>query len=312
MEENNEEKVVEVKEETVTEAKAVYKKHGPLYWIIVIAGMAFIVFMSVRIGEKLAESKEPSSSSNSKVETTSNNTSDKEEQKTELTQADKEKIANKLAKILGDSEYTYGKVITTSDLTPTPGNAFTSNFNESNRLLLLFKSLKPTGEKIDVNSINVKDTNIAQMIKEEPTSSAMLVFNGEEVAKAYKELYGTDMTYADVNSCPGYYYDSNSKNYISIGGCGGASTYKQYVYVDEITAQDNSIVISTYVGSVYSTPEGETYYNDYLTSFDNITAQKTTEKEITSSNKTSFTKYNFTFEKASDGEYYYKSVVKAN
>ena len=84
MEEQNNVNVEEKKEEKVT-----YKKHGPLYWLIIIVGMGFIVFMSVRMGMKIAEEKidkenggKPSvtSNSNSNEETpaTSNSNSNVE------------------------------------------------------------------------------------------------------------------------------------------------------------------------------------------------------------------------------------------
>ena len=47
----------ETKVEETKEVKPTYKKHGPLYWLIIVVGMTFIVFMSVRMGEKIAKEK---------------------------------------------------------------------------------------------------------------------------------------------------------------------------------------------------------------------------------------------------------------
>lgn len=58
----------------VEPVKTKKKGHGPLYWVIVIAGVAFIVYMSIRIGEKLAKVVDPetTASNNSNVVAESN------------------------------------------------------------------------------------------------------------------------------------------------------------------------------------------------------------------------------------------------
>lgn len=64
--------------------KKEYKKHGPLYWVIVVAGMTFIVAASINIGEKLGKTVNPETSSeNKKTEVKSNSNSN--EEKTEVT-----------------------------------------------------------------------------------------------------------------------------------------------------------------------------------------------------------------------------------
>lgn len=65
----------ETKVEETKEVKSTYKKHGPLYWLIIIVGMTFIVFMSVRMGEKIAKEKIDKEDGGKKTTITSNSNS---------------------------------------------------------------------------------------------------------------------------------------------------------------------------------------------------------------------------------------------
>lgn len=94
--ETTEEKNVEVENETVEETKKVETKeitetpkeevstkrkgHGPLYWIIVIVGVALIVYLSIGIGEKLGKlATTESGNGTTKEESNSNTGSNVEE-----------------------------------------------------------------------------------------------------------------------------------------------------------------------------------------------------------------------------------------
>lgn len=321
MEENKKDEN-EVKDESVEQNKK--KKGVPkvLYWLIVIAGCAFIFIGSYQIGYKIGNNFGDKSTGSTKTNSNSN-----EEQKNVdenvVDEATKSTINDKMA-MLFSTEKIENNFIKVTDLSDAWGAIFSGELDETAKRLIIKRGFK-TSEYVKYNATN--GTFSSADIKEnlevltDITSISLEKFNAK-----YKKLFGTEPTSTnDIGDCPALFYDSTNKTYVKLDGCGGINISGQLVYIDAYNKKDNSVVVSTYVGGIATYNDGMdnaesayVVYGDYYDA-DNIKNNKIIEKQenfdlikIDETNKASFTKYNFTFEKASDGEYYFKSVSKAN
>ena len=229
--------------------------------------------------------------------TESNKIDDKKEEKketNELTDEIKNEMMTKTATLLGEKQYKKGNVI---NVHPSGSGIFyeivNGNFTEEMKTLLILTSV---GSDQNGN------------------------FSGDEFTKKYKNVYGVEPKYVSTG-CPAQKYDKAKNMYVDgEGGCGGASSSADMIYIDNvIKASDTILSVQVYVGSTYSSVDHEAdYFTDYfkVEYYDNdnkvvSTAPVTKETKITEQNKTQFTKYNFNFEKSTDGNYYYKNVEKA-
>ena len=229
--------------------------------------------------------------------TESNKPEEKPEEKkddNEITEEVKNEMINKVATLLGEKEYKKGTQI---DANIAFGSVFNKFFNgkftEEVKTILILASIDPD-----------KDGN----------------YSGEEFTKNYKNVYGVEPKYVSTG-CPAQKYDKTKNMYVDgEGGCGGASSSSDLVYIDDVVKTNDTILsVQAYVGSTYSSIDNEgDYFTDYFKSeyYDDdyklvASAPITKETKITEQNKTQFTKYNFNFEKSTDGNYYFKNVEKA-
>lgn len=231
---------------------------------------------------------------------------EKQEKKDELTEDLKKSISEKLAILFFDTDYEYGEVINNNELTNYTAHIFTNELTESDKTSLIIRGMKATTAKFDVANAELSNSKYKQQI-----SSEAEVYSGEEFAKIYKNVFGEEPQYADVEEgCPSFIYDKNSKQYVSIVGCGGAGFLADLVYIDNITMKDNRVIVNTYVG--YHTESPDDIKKTYSDRYDSSTAVEVDADTITSENKKSFAKYDFIFEKSSDGDYYFSEVTKSN
>ena len=311
MEENNN---IEIKTEETKEVKKEYKKHGFVYWLIVILGMGFIVFMSIRLGEKIAEEKIDKDGENGTT-TTSNSNSNATSNKVdsnEVTEAEKTAVNEKMRMLFSNGKIE-NNFIGVSSLSDIWAPLFKGNVSELDLLKVLLRGIDVTEFDKYTATNGTFSSTYQNMNKGDALAATKL-------DAYYNKLTGKNITsYVDITlGCPMFAYDSTNKVYVEIPGCGGVSASGQLVYLDSYTKVDNTIVIGTYVGGIFDEgAQGAIIYSDYYDAAnkDNLKVYKkltNSDFKIDESNKTSFTKYNFTFEKSSNGEYYFKSVTKAN
>lgn len=306
--------------------KVVKKHHGPLYWVIVVAGVAFIVSASINIGEKLGRlssgetnsGTKTESTSNSNVQTDSNMLSNSSEgsnsnvesnnnvETNELTDAQKTDLSKLLATMFG-ANYDGSKLIKGQNFS----YFFTGNLDETAKSYIITRITNSTTTKIDKSTFKFNE-NVEQSEIDNQNGEFQVINKGDYDTN-YKKVFGTTPTsYPRTPACPSYVFDTNSQRYVSIGGCGISTISNALIYIDDIKLEGNNAVISTYVGSiVYDLDNTQKTYNNYYNGSD-TNAKTINTTTITESNKTQFTKYNFVFEKATDGNYYYKTTQKAN
>lgn len=288
-------------QQTVANAEAKPpKKRSGLFTLFACIMTAIIVVLAMNLGQKIAKTVEPDTKSSTKVEDkdektveeNSDSTEEKQEEVkeiTDLTEETKKAIATKFATLVGDNDYTYGDLIKAGAY----GDLFIPNLIEN----------KLTEED--------KTYLILLGVKQDANGN----YSAKYFEEKYKYVYGTQPQFVNLE-CPPLVYNKNTNQYTSgDGGCGGAWSISHNFYIDEIIkTNDSTITIKAYVGSLESTPEQEKYYSDYYKTDGNGNATATVTKEttITDANKTSFAKYAINFEKAADGNYYYKSTAKAS
>lgn len=267
------------------------KKGAPLLLTIllcIVAGGlgAFLGNKVFNMTEKKTEEKtEEKANSN---ETSNSNEQKKEENSNELTEKVKNEMINKFATLLGEKEYKKGTVIEVQTIASNEVNGLMENkFNEQEKSLLILGAI-----------------------------------SGTDFTEKYKYVYGVEPKYVSID-CPAMEYDFTKKVYVEAeGGCGGVVFPTQKFYVDDVIKTSDTILsVQVYVGSQNSIVDdmeageivyfSDYYIHDYLAN--NTVAKNapvTKETTITEQNKTQFTKYNFNFEKSTDGNYYYKNVEK--
>jgi len=310
----------ETKVEETKEVKPTYKKHGPLYWLIIVVGMTFIVFMSIRIGEKIAEEKiEKEDGSKPSTVTSNSNSNSNEQKESEVTDAEKVEINSLMSLLFLNSEIKNNNM---------------KAFGLNNILFGLFNNFEGTTGKNGKNIIIVAGMKKEDIIKYTATNGTFkddktkneildtIKANNETEAISYdkfntyyKKLFNEDASTEDIiGICPNWYYDSTNKMFVAFLGCGGVDFKGQIAYLDSYSKVDDNIVVTTYVAGVNSLSNGATLYTDaqLSTKYKDLTTEEFNKFEIDETNKTSFTKYNFTFAKNTNGEYYFKSLTKAN
>ena len=316
----------EVKEEVKVETK---KKGNGLFTLFACVMTGIIVFLATNIGQKASKTVDPDtpkknevtsnveSNTTSNVEsnvtsnTTSNVTNNEEAAKT----AALSKLKIMLVGSIEQKDNFYETFLDTEieDL-------FAGKLTENDKVGFAMGAVDKK-DVVKYTYTNGKFSNVSegQMIIEDvkyaDPEEPIYAINASAVAEGYKKLFGTTLAkFVDgPKGCPAYLYDSVNKMYVPRSRCGGAGGSSVLVYVDSSTVTDNTVVITTYVGSkLYSAGENDKIYSDA-----NITklykqVAEDSKFVIDETNKTAFTKYNFTFMKAADGEYYFNSIAKAN
>ena len=291
------------------------KKGNGLVVILVIIILALVAYICY--DKLIADNKE----SNTTTEESNKTENKKEEGKndeanTELTDATKIELKKKVATLLKSSnEYKDGEAFSTINNDELMKNTLSDDYKIESILL----SLEGKKSTLTVNDIKVTNTAVLNEMKD--SISSITEYTKEEVSKKFKGLYGTDAPVGDFDSigCGRYFYDLNSNKYLNItlNNCGVGGGGPEYLfYVDDVVKVDEKTVnVNAYVGTILWVLTGEKekeYYNDYYFEDESTNLKEVAEYEsITNTNKTRFTKYSFTFEKSSDGNYYYKSVSKA-
>ena len=303
-----------------TEEVSKPKKGGNILFSIFACLMtAVIVVLSINIGQNAAKIVSPDtekSKSEKKCETTSNDESNKNDV-AEITlsatekRVIKEKFINLFSHNVSDLEKdNYVSVSSLGSGETYWTRIFNGKLTDNDRTYIVLASMRPD-TKYDFSTAKFKDSSLIETLKTaENGATTTEAYEKSSFVYKYKNLFGVEPKYLDVNGCPGYYYDSKNETYVSVGMCGGVSSTGINVYMDSYIKTENSIIVSAYVGSFEDKAETAVTYKDYTASTDNIYNNK--EKvDITEENKTSFIKNNFVFEKSNDGEYYFKNVTKA-
>lgn len=289
------------------------KGHGPLYWIIVIIGVTFIMYMSILIGERLNKTINPDTNNkNSQEESNSNITSDDSENKeTKIT--DKVKI---------DYLKKYIAIIENLNLDTSSVKISTSaelNYFMNSQIYAL--------DKLEKKDITMDDATTAMVassqektnyLANEPLSSNTLKQLGDnpekysyisvdEFIKDYKTLFGFEnISTKNVNvKCTSYVYDNKINAFVLVAdGCGTAgpvATQKTYIY--DITEDNNNVYVYLAYGVTGQNEKGEFIaYTDY-TMNKKYTGTVTKDFTLNESNYKDFSKYKYTFTKNSDGTY---------
>ena len=187
---------------------------------------------------------------------------------------------------------------------------FEKTMSDEEKSFLIIRTIdgsKITQKKIKKSDIKTKNLGNIEL----DNVDTYPVISGEDFAKNYKEVFGQEPAFVKINGCPNYFYDLNSKSYLEYDGCGFATSYEIFAYPTEYKLVNDNIEVTTYVGSISSSPDSHNYYKDINNSNGNDKSTTSKFSTINDSNKDSFTKYIFVFKKTSDGNYYFDSVKKA-
>ncbi|MBE6158584.1 MAG: hypothetical protein E7159_02010 [Firmicutes bacterium] len=145
-------------------------------------------------------------------------------------------------------------------------------------------------------------------------------YDGEEVERNYKELFGEQIEHRDFkDACPfEYYYDSKSNEYFSNNQCGGTGYDELLYYFDKVTTKDDESYAYIYIGL-----KGNGRYTGESTKIYSDIDKKNIVEEITDPQKGSdyliednkideFAKYKLTYKLNDLNQYYFDKIEKCN
>ena len=145
-------------------------------------------------------------------------------------------------------------------------------------------------------------------------------FSKEDYNKRYKYLFGTEPQNYDikVESCPSYKFDKTRNAFISYGICGIEEIDANMIYIDAVEVKEGNATIKTYVGGYnHEEPDSDKVdiYAEPLLDYEDSDKYKpiyTKTTFINEDNKNKFSRYNFIFTKAADGNFYFTKIEKAS
>ena len=151
------------------------------------------------------------------------------------------------------------------------------------------------------------------------------VIDASAVALKYKELFGEEITHADVTSnCPSYKYDANAGLYLVIRTCGGEPVSTTLYNKEEYTTLGNDIIAYVGIATYFRTYDPNTYsyskqaiykgFDHSGRAIKDIVINIGDESEIietVKAYKSKFKTYKLIFTKDSQGNYYFKEAKEA-
>ena len=309
----------EVKEEVKVEPK---KKSNGLFTLFACVMTGIIVFLATNIGQKASKTVDPDTpkknevTSNVESNTTSNVESNvnSNSNSTEITEVEKSSVNEKMVLLFGGSEIE-NNVINASHFSNIWEGLFTGKYDEKFFLQTVIASIKSN----DYVSYTAKDGEISKQEKDQILTNmngGIKAIPASKVETLYKKLLGKDITkHQNVSlACPIFAYDSKYKMYVEVPGCGGSTSAGQKVSLDSYTKNENLITVHTRVLNYFCDGSEECVvysgYGDNSKVFANTKEEKNV--KFDSKFEKAALKYDFVFEKSTDGNYYFKSVTKAN
>lgn len=311
VEENVTTKEVQQKEEV---EKTKRKIHGPLYWIIVIVGVALIVYLSMGIGEKLGRL--------ATLESDNKETTKEEKENKEITREDAKKYV--------DDFKDYFPELTEK------------GYTDETKLSLVFGIL-PKESILKEKEIKCIDAFDNCKVTEEGTfmevDEGFAFFEGlstileyDELNKYYKKIFGSKSNAPKINANPAissfFAYSNKLNAWVQLeaqfgGACMGGENI--YYVIDSAQTENNKLVIKlTYFEYIevcepgYSEEElAKMEYTEedgygYLYEMDGVEKKVLSKKEIpdiVTKNHDKLPHLTFTFEKENDN-YILTSVTK--
>lgn len=291
------------------------KGHGPLYWIIVIIGITFIMYMSILIGERLNKAINPDTN-NSKEEVNSNvdsniTNNDSENKETKIT--DKVKI-DYLKKYINILEYLS---LDTSSVKVSDSAGIYYFMNHQIYALDKLEKKDITMDNATTAIVGASETKRSYGANELLESST-LKHLGEDAdtfehvsvndfIEDYKTLFGFEnISTKNINvDCETYVYDKKANAFVMVAnGCGTAAPVAiQKTYVYDVTEDNNNVYVYLAYGVTGQTEKGQyVAYTDYAMN-NKYTGDVTKDFTINESNYKDFSKYKYTFTKNSNGTY---------
>ena len=136
------------------------------------------------------------------------------------------------------------------------------------------------------------------------------VYEEEEIANTYDDLFGEVINNKSIENCPLYNYDNVNKVYYRSSECGGTGMPTVIGYIYNYSEEDNNIYIDLVLGTI---DIENNVYTDIYVNNENSTATKYTKtlvsNTIDENNYQDFIKYKMTFKKE-DNRYYFSKFEK--
>lgn len=292
------------------------KGHGPLYWVIVVAGVAFIVYMSMQIGEKLSKTVDPETNtgnnsnvaeeSNSNTESNSNSGVKDVDKTTAQGYVDgyKNFFTTLSSKGLTDQtklDFVFSVVANSYDNIATVSHKCSEAFNDCNGE----QGHRPAGDGSYAAS-NMSD---------------LITYNYDTINKLYQKSFGSSTNVAKINSLP-YEYSSKINAWALLEAQFGAvcssenETNETSYVVDSATEENEKVIVKvTYLDYKVEYQNGDCTtekISGYSYSINGTKSTVQTENEIINiltKNHDSLSHLTLTFEK-DNGNYVLTAVSK--
>lgn len=311
-------------EESITNESNKQKKkgRGPLYWVVVVAGVTFIVYTSIQIGTKVTKIANPEVSTESKTEETTSNESQtnndkvQENKETKITDTIKIDYIKKQIAILEELPIDTTKIKISNEYDyffPKTIYAFDNyKIEQINKEIATKAMISYSTTKTDhVTNVTLSKATKAELGDTDTYDYVSL----EDMMPMYEKLFGTKEMYLGKidYKCENYMYDNNIKAFVLYAdGCGFVGPMaieKTYIY--DITEDNNNAYVYMAFGVLGISYEGNKYeiFTDYAMT-QKYSGKATKDFVINETNYKDFTKYKYTFTKNSDGTYTFNNISK--
>lgn len=241
----------------------------------------------------------------------------------------------------GTADEDGGKDSTDTTSVVTPTTVDTTMQDELDKKIDAYESIKPYGdsirpfhesyltkeEKLYAVLNTMKDDKLAGLVaafknSERPYETAIAI---EDVKSAYESFFGEEMEESDmvdITECGfggavtgNFTYDSANAQYKALlpeaAGCGGTTVNWTFSYKDSYSVEGDKAYVTVEVGRSSLIEYNSGVFSDYIggTKVSDLNAEGALNAEyINESNKDSFTKYQYVFEKQDSGAWALKGL----
>lgn len=234
-----------------------------------------------------------------------------------------------------------GKLLETNDnfvfydMTNPAIHLYTSSLSQDEKAYTLLFSLE-LDNKFSHALTTLSETELLNFVKQHIATTSLdvnayeqdlyknaTIIDANYVRERYQNLFGESLDSKDYSLfCSSYLYYQEKDLYIdpNIGGCGGYSPNRYFLYKEKFTQNDNLDKAYAYVrvGNLYRYDIDAIceIRNDIeenskvITSYSSSDCPSDSENLINSSNYQNFTPYRFVFDKNDDGTYHFSKVEK--
>ena len=194
-----------------------------------------------------------------------------------------------------------------------------TDLTEKDKLAIILRNNKDKSQILSSSDVNqyvptiYKNSKSTLEVFTDEHDGFSKIIDGNIISKNYQEMFNSNSTNYDLQfdyGCPGLFYDNQTNYYAFNNSCGGLYPdiyFNKYKY----TIKGNNIYV--YAAIAIVDIDNKKVYKDIKEEDSNFLYTYETDEKVLNDIKTNpqkYSQYKLTFEKNTDGTYYYKTTEK--